>query len=219
MSISGDTKIPPPPPRSVGVYRNLFSSIPSVLVCSKPSECAKYNVADDLQLQAQYTDMLLLSKHQLCSESDMDTLHDHLSTLNEDTPRIKVSSESPITPDLVFGLDTQLFSRQSEEGVDWEKLAGEGAGVGKWHGDEVETKTLWRGGRRPGSDKGKGKGKEVDHGHKHENGDACASCTVDEADEVVEGEVVPTSRETLEAALSKLSFEIYRGTSHNHLRS
>lgn len=163
--------------------------------------------------------MLLLSKHQLCSESDMDTLHDHLSTLNEDTPRIKVSSESPITPDLVFGLDTQLFSRQSEEGVDWEKLAGEGAGVGKWHGDEVETKTLWRGGRRPGSDKGKGKGKEVDHGHKHENGDACASCTVDEADEVVEGEVVPTSRETLEAALSKLSFEIYRGTSHNHLRS
>jgi hypothetical protein len=97
----------------------------------------------------------------------MDTLHDHLSTLNEDTPRIKVSSESPITPELVFGLDTQLFSRQGEEGVDWEKLAGEGAGSGKWHGDEA----------------------------------------------VLDDQVEPISKETLEAALSKLSFEIYRGES------
>lgn len=154
-------------------------------------------MADD-QLQAQYTDLLLLNKHQLLSEPDMDTLHDHLSTLNEDTPRIKVSSEQPITPDLVFGLDTQLFSRQGEEGVDWEKIAG-GSG---WHGDEVETKTIWRGGSRPG------KGKAA---HVHDNGDGCNDCDNTPGDEEVTGEVAPISKETLEAALSKLSFEIYRG--------
>jgi len=134
----------------------------------------------------------------------MDTLHDHLSTLNEDTPRIKVSSESPITPELVFGLDTQLFSRQGEEGVDWEKLAGEGAGSGKWHGDEVETKTIWKGGRKPGSGKGK---------HQHADGAACEGCDDMLAEVEVNKEVEPISKETLEAALSKLSFEIYRGES------
>lgn len=133
----------------------------------------------------------------------MDTLHDHLSTLNEDTPRIKVSSESPITPDLVFGLDTKLFSRQGEEEVDWEKLAGEGAGSGKWHGDEVETKTIWKGGRKPGSGKEK---------HDHADGKACEGCGDAKAEEE-EGStaVEPISKETLEEALSKLSFEIYRG--------
>ena len=123
----------------------------------------------------------------------MDTLHDHLSTLNEDTPRIKVSSESPITPDLVFGLDTQLFSRQGEEGVDWEKIAG-GSG---WHGDEVETKTIWKGGKKPGTK------------HDHAEGSSCEGCAAVPEDGTVD--VEPISKETLETALSKLSFEIYRG--------
>jgi hypothetical protein len=127
----------------------------------------------------------------------MDTLHDHLSTLNEDTPRIKVSSESPITPDLVFGLDTQLFSRQGEEGVDWEKIAGGGG----WHGDEVETKTIWKGGTRPG------KGKE----HVHAEGEACGDCSKDEGRTEEKGDIRPITKEILETALSKLSFEIYRG--------
>ena len=127
----------------------------------------------------------------------MDTLHDHLSTLNEDTPRIKVSSESPITPDLVFGLDTQLFSRQGEEGVDWEKIAGGGG----WHGDEVETKTIWKGGSRPGKE------------HKHADGEACGDCSRNEDRAEGNGEVQPITKEVLEEALSKLSFEIYRGTS------
>jgi hypothetical protein len=124
----------------------------------------------------------------------MDTLHDHLSTLNEDTPRIKVSSDSPITPDLVFGLDTQLFSRQGEEGVDWEKIAG-GSG---WHGDEVETKTIWKGGKKPGKQ------------HDHKDGKECEGCTTGSEEEAC-GDVEPITRETLETALSKLSFEIYRG--------
>jgi len=157
-------------------------------------------IVTDNQLQAQYTDLLLLNKHQLCSESELDTLHDHLSTLNEDTPRIKVSSESPITPELVFGLDTQLFSRQGEEGVDWEKIAGGGG----WHGDEVETKTIWKGGVRPGE------GKE----HKHADGKACGDCSKDAEESAGEkGDVQPITKEVLEGALSKLSFEIYRGTS------
>lgn len=175
-------KIQVRPPRYVGRF--------------KPS--CDVRAANECQLQAQYTDLLLLSKHQLLSEPDMETLHDHLSTLNEDTPRIKVSSEQPITPELVFGLDTQLFNRQGDEGVDWEKLAG-GSG---WHGDEVETRTIWRGGRKPG------KGKAP---HIHENGDSCHDCNQPDDDDEVRGEVVPLSKETLQAALAKLSFEIYRG--------
>lgn len=130
----------------------------------------------------------------------MDTLHDHLSTLNEDTPRIKVSSDSPITPDLVFGLDTQLFSSQGQEEVDWEKMAG-GSG---WHGDEVETKTIWKGGKRPGKD------------HDHAEGTKCEGC-VTQQEEDARGEVEPITKETLETALSKLSFEIYRGMSTSYL--
>jgi hypothetical protein len=132
----------------------------------------------------------------------MDTLHDHLSTLNEDTPRIKVSSDSPITSDLAFGLDTQLFSKQGEEGVDWEKIAGNAGG---WHGDEVETKTIWRGGKKPGT----GTGKE----HVHKEGEDCVGCTKGGEGGEVSKEVISITKETLETALSKLSFEIYRGMS------
>ncbi|EIW71089.1 hypothetical protein TREMEDRAFT_42570 [Tremella mesenterica DSM 1558] len=67
------------------------------------------------KLQAKYTDLLLLSKHQLVSERELDQLHDHLSLLNEDTPRIKVSPENPVDPTLVFGIDTRLFSRTGDE--------------------------------------------------------------------------------------------------------
>lgn len=197
-----------------------------------------------------------MNKHQLLSERDLDSLHDHLSELNEETARFKISEESPITPDLVFGLDTKLFTRQNEEGLDWEAIAGSGpsagagAGAGggtgsateNWHGDEVETKSIWRGGKRPGSgstksteqgkdkdkDQGKGKGKgdgpSFDHAHHHGDGCGCdptkatGSNAKEEAGEI-SGKVEPISREVLDAALSNLSFEIYRGESNSPLRS
>lgn len=122
-----------------------------------------------------------------------------------------------------------MFTRQNEEGVDWEAVAG-GSGGG-WHGDEVETKNVWRGGRKPGSKKGKakGKGKEVadghaghdhaghDHDHNSDHPDAHSCDCEDEDTESEQAEissdVQPLDREILDAALSKLSFEVYRGTS------
>ncbi|KAI8136912.1 CobW/HypB/UreG, nucleotide-binding domain-containing protein [Fennellomyces sp. T-0311] len=61
------------------------------------------------KLQAQYTDVILLNKHELVSERDLDRVIDHVNELNTDTPKVKCGVNG-ISPDLVFGLDTQLFS-------------------------------------------------------------------------------------------------------------
>ncbi|RXK39157.1 cytoplasmic protein [Tremella mesenterica] len=153
------------------------------------------------KLQAKYTDLLLLSKHQLVSERELDQLHDHLSLLNEDTPRIKVSPENPVDPTLVFGIDTRLFSRTGDESIDWEIIKGKSG----WHGDEVEVRTVWKGGKRPEA--------AHDHAHSHAEGEAC-HCTVEHGTEDntshTKGDVIPVDREVLEQQLAKLNFEIYR---------
>ncbi|KAI7850707.1 CobW/HypB/UreG, nucleotide-binding domain-containing protein [Circinella umbellata] len=61
------------------------------------------------KLQAQYTDVILLNKHEQVSERDLDLVIDHVNELNTDTPKVKCG-ENGISPDLIFGLDTQLFS-------------------------------------------------------------------------------------------------------------
>ena len=161
-----------------------------------------------IQLQAKYTDMLLLSKHQLVSERGLDILMDHLGTLNDTTPRIRVSKEEPAPPSVVFGLDTSLFLKEAEEGAEWTKIGGEGS----WHGDEVETRTVWRGGVKPGSNQKR----KRDHDHSQENTNGSCDCDEEpeEGDPVVEdrhsGEVEPIDRAQLESLLEKQSFEIYR---------
>ncbi|KAI9488368.1 CobW/HypB/UreG, nucleotide-binding domain-containing protein [Zychaea mexicana] len=62
------------------------------------------------KLQAQYTDVILLNKHEQVSERDLDRVIDHVNELNTDTPKVKCGENGAISPDLVFGLDTQLFS-------------------------------------------------------------------------------------------------------------
>ena len=133
---------------------------------------------------------------------------DHLGTLNDTTPRIRISEDKPVQPDVVFGLDTKLFEARADEGEYWAEI-GKGAG---WHGDEVETKTVWRGGGVPGR-----KRRKVEHSHEHDhehkengNGDACG-CHHDAEEEEVVGEVQPVDKAVLEQLLEKLSFEIYRG--------
>lgn len=150
---------------------------------------------------------------------DLDRLQDHLSTLNDETPRLKVGPDAPLTPDIAFGLDTKLFELAEGESAEWAQLAvSEGAPASGWHGDEVETRTVWRGGRHPAARKGKSKAAgqggehihangEAHHGHHaHENGHTHAG---EDEGEVDEGGCVEQAE--LEAALSKLSFEIYRG--------
>ncbi|KAL1407011.1 hypothetical protein Q8F55_006424 [Vanrija albida] len=161
-------------------------------------DCVNFRGYEDnsptAKLQAQYTDLMLLSKHELVTERDMDILLDHLGELNDTTPHIKVSRDKPLRPELVFGLDSQLFLQGENEQDSWAALGGQGP-----HIDEVETKSVWRGGRRPGKK------------HAHE-GEACKECAEGGDDEAAAAAapVVPVERAQLEEQLAKLPFEIYR---------
>lgn len=165
-----------------------------------------------LQIQAKYTDCLLLNKFDLISERELDDVLDHLLELNEDTPLIKVSASQPLQPDLVFGLDTKLFERGTEEALDWEAL-GSGLSGKMSHTDEIETKSVWRGGGRPG--KGKKREAEGDgHTHEHGKGEKC-DCEGDHLegskDNTQLGDEAPVDYPRLEELLKTLPFEVYRG--------
>lgn len=166
------------------------------------------------QIQAKYTDCLLLNKHDLVSERDLDTVLDHLYELNDETPVVRVSKDSPLRPELVFGLDTKLFTEGSREVADWEAL---GLGDKSTHADEIETKSVWLGGGKPGKGKKRaapGGDAEQRH-HKHAKGEECDGCAVDgeaeKEEEAFDGPVQPIQLSDLEAELAKLPFEIYRG--------
>lgn len=158
-----------------------------------------------MQLQAKYTDLLLLNKHQLVSENEYDILMDHLGTLNDETPRIRIGAEGEgMDPEVIFGLDTGLWEKSGVEGKSWAELGGKAEG---WHGDEVEVRAVRRGGSRK---KGCGGGHEG-----HEHGSGCGVQEVDTNGNLDEEarEVEPLDRDVLDGELAKLSFEIYRGTS------
>ena len=175
---------------------------------------------------------------------------DHLGTLNDETARIKVGPDHPIRPEVIFGLDTALWSKSLAEGEEaaWADLGGKGSGNGGGHVEEVETATVWRGGSKPGSGSGSGKGARAPGGggvrtrgggggrgtgaggkgcgHDHVDGGKCggtegrsqgegAASGVERDRGIEEGDVRPILRETLEAELAKLSFEIYRGEYHD----
>ena len=124
---------------------------------------------------------------------------------------IRVSKATPLKPELVFGLDTKLFERGSEETADWEVPGADGKK--ETHMDEIETRSVWRGGDRPG--KGKKRSANGDgHAHDHEKGTKC-DCDGENSKDEVEavGDGSPVDLQQLEAELKRLPFEIYRGTS------
>lgn len=61
------------------------------------------------KLQAEYTDLILINKHELVDEQKLDKTLDDVYELNPTTPKIKTVKGS-ISPDLIFGIDTKLFS-------------------------------------------------------------------------------------------------------------
>ncbi|KAJ3312198.1 hypothetical protein HDV04_003331 [Boothiomyces sp. JEL0838] len=65
------------------------------------------------KMQAQYTDLIMMNKHDLVSERELDIVLDYVNELNTDTPKIKWDQNCAF--DICFGLDTPLF--QSMEGV------------------------------------------------------------------------------------------------------
>lgn len=148
------------------------------------------------QLQAKYTDLLLLNKHDQVSEREYDILLDALGELNDTTPRIRISPNSPPKPEILFGLDTTLFEKSGDEKAFWDGVGKEGG----WHGDEVETKSVWLGGQEPS--------RKRQRQHVHKEGEACGC---GEEGETMETGVKGVQREVLEQQLKKLNFEIYRG--------
>jgi G3E family GTPase len=64
------------------------------------------------KLQAQYTDLILLNKHEQISERELDLVIDSVNELNTDTARIKWTTKLEIG--LFFGLDSKLFELNNE---------------------------------------------------------------------------------------------------------
>ncbi|KAI9591244.1 CobW/HypB/UreG, nucleotide-binding domain-containing protein [Syncephalis fuscata] len=64
------------------------------------------------KMQAKYTDLIILNKHELVDERHLDKVIDHVNDLNTDTPKLKVDLTQGLSPQMAFGLDTPLFSRQ-----------------------------------------------------------------------------------------------------------
>ncbi len=64
-----------------------------------------------LKMQAKYTDLILINKHENLDERTLDTNLDDLYEINLDTPKIK-TDHGYISPDIVFGLDSTLFLTQ-----------------------------------------------------------------------------------------------------------
>lgn len=82
------------------------------------------NKSITLKLQAKYTDLILINKHEGLDERELEDRLNDLYEINLDTPKIK-TDHGNISPDLVFGLDSQIFLTQKsilreEEGVSHE---------------------------------------------------------------------------------------------------
>lgn len=66
--------------------------------------------------QAEFTDILLINKHEEISEVQLEHTLDDVYELNPTTPKIKTDNGS-VPYDLLFGLDTKLFLDESESSV------------------------------------------------------------------------------------------------------
>ncbi|KAG5716854.1 COBW domain-containing protein C15D4.05 [Termitomyces sp. T112] len=85
------------------------------------------------KMQSSYTDILLINKWEHVSERALDFVVDHLNTLNDATPKIHCNGRNGVDPNLIFGLETRLFSDKKNKGATLS------------HNDEVETITVYRG--------------------------------------------------------------------------
>ncbi|MFZ6036165.1 MAG: CobW family GTP-binding protein [Patescibacteria group bacterium] len=65
------------------------------------------------KIQAEYTDLILINKHEQVDERTLDQTLDDVYELNPHTPKVK-TDHGMISPDLIFGLDTKLFMTQAE---------------------------------------------------------------------------------------------------------
>ncbi|KAI0090237.1 cobW-domain-containing protein [Irpex rosettiformis] len=133
------------------------------------------------RMQASYTDLIIINKWENITERALDILIDHLNTLNDLTPKIRTEGRNGVDPNLIFGLDSKLFEKESE-------------GPLESHHDEVETVTIYKGaGTLP-------------HGHLHDN-KKHSHPHHEVTQESSSGIVEPLLENILRVALSKVSKE------------
>lgn len=65
------------------------------------------------KLQAKYTDLILINKHELVDEKTLEENLDDVYELNHTTPKVK-TDKGYISKDLVLGLDSKLFENYSQ---------------------------------------------------------------------------------------------------------
>ena len=65
------------------------------------------------KMQAEFTDIILINKHEDVDERELDNTLDDVYDLNPHTPKIK-TNKGVIDPNVIFGIDTTLFTKQSE---------------------------------------------------------------------------------------------------------
>lgn len=65
------------------------------------------------KLQTKFTDLILINKHEFVSERELEDVLDDVYDLNLDTPKVK-TDRGVVDPDLIFGIDTKLFSSIDE---------------------------------------------------------------------------------------------------------
>jgi G3E family GTPase len=96
------------------------------------SSCVSCNVRPT----ADFTITMRQNKWEHVSEQALDIVLDHLNTLNDLTPKIKCKGRGGVDPNLVFGLETTLFTENESQANHPAVLS---------HNDEVETVTLQKG--------------------------------------------------------------------------
>jgi G3E family GTPase len=74
-------------------------------------DCVNFSGYEDTsytaKMQAQYTDLIILNKHDLVSERELDEVIEKVNELNTDTPKLNWLED--LGTSLFFGLDTKLF--------------------------------------------------------------------------------------------------------------
>ncbi|KAJ2656072.1 hypothetical protein IW148_005789 [Coemansia sp. RSA 1199] len=107
--------------------------------------CGYEDTSYTARLQAQYTDLILLNKWENISERQLDLVVDHVNDLNTDTPKVKINAGTGVNPEVIFGLDTSLFSLAERESAASEVSHGHHSQeidlievVRKWTGDSAQ---------------------------------------------------------------------------------
>ncbi|ORY30733.1 cobW-domain-containing protein [Rhizoclosmatium globosum] len=105
-------------------------------------DCVNFTGYEDTsytaKMQAKYTDVILLNKHELVTERQLDIVIDHISDLNEDTPKLKCNGTNGVSPSLLFGIDTKLFELSADGSVPTVSMMGEITGPENHHANEVD---------------------------------------------------------------------------------